>query len=133
MADSNPTRGARLPDDLEEEFGTYRDEHDKTNSEAVRDLLRRGLEAERRETVADLSPVHDVLTQLAGVLAALTIAVGVGGGVGVLPLGTALVWGTSMLAVAAVILVIIAAGVVEPVDERLRKRRTPETLGEVSD
>jgi len=123
MADSNPTRGARLPDELDDQFQEYRDERNQTNSEAVRDLLGRGLESERREQVADLSPAHDAATSFAGLLAALTMAVGLGGAVGALPLGTALVWGTAMLAVAAAILVAVARGLTETVDEIVRERR----------
>jgi len=51
------------------------------------------------------------------------MAVGLGGAVGALPLGTALVWGTAMLAVAAAILIAVARGLTETVDEIVRERR----------
>lgn len=49
MAESTPTRSTRFPEGLDERFTEYRDERDMTNSEALRSLVRAGLE-ERTET-----------------------------------------------------------------------------------
>jgi len=111
---------------MDRQYEEYRDQRDMTDAEALRMLIRQGLESERREQVADLSPAHDAATSFAGLLAALTMAVGLGGAVGALPLGTALVWGTAMLAVAAAILVAVAKGLTETVDEFVRERRREE-------
>lgn len=47
MASENPTRGTRLPENLDEEFEEFRDTNDMTNSEALRTLVREGLEQKR--------------------------------------------------------------------------------------
>lgn len=44
MADSNRTHATRLPDGLEERYSSYRDERDMTDSEALRSLIRSGLD-----------------------------------------------------------------------------------------
>ena len=46
MADSQPTRATRLPETLDERYTEFRDERGMTNSEALRALIRSGLEVE---------------------------------------------------------------------------------------
>ena len=46
MAESTPTRSTRFPEGLDERFTEYRDERDMTNSEALRSLVRAGLQEE---------------------------------------------------------------------------------------
>jgi len=46
MADETPTRSTRFPRGLDDRFTNYRDERDMTNSEALRSLVRTGLEEE---------------------------------------------------------------------------------------
>jgi hypothetical protein len=46
MADSQPTRATRLPETLDERYTEFRDEQGMTNSEALRTLVRSGLEVE---------------------------------------------------------------------------------------
>lgn len=48
MGEDNPTRATRFPNDMDEKFVEYRDERDMTSSEALRTLVRQGLEAEQR-------------------------------------------------------------------------------------
>jgi hypothetical protein len=50
---SSKVRGTRLPNDLDSEFVEYRDEREINDSEAVRNLVRAGLEAERAEGEED--------------------------------------------------------------------------------
>jgi len=47
MGEDNPTRATRFPNDMDEKFVEYRDDRDMTSSEALRTLVRRGLEAEQ--------------------------------------------------------------------------------------
>lgn len=53
MADSNPTRATRLPGDMDEEFEKFRDVNDMTSSEALRSLIRLGLEEARKGPLDD--------------------------------------------------------------------------------
>ena len=57
MADSQPTRATRLPETLDERYTEFRDERGMTNSEALRALIRSGLEVE----TADEEYVEQVL------------------------------------------------------------------------
>lgn len=63
MADSNKTRATRLPDETDENFQRYRDENDMTNSEALRSLIRAGLEEAHKDPLDDRPE-----TTLAGLL-----------------------------------------------------------------
>ena len=63
MADSNKTRATRLPDETDENFQEYRDENDMTNSEALRSLIRAGLEEANKDPLDDRPE-----TTLAGLL-----------------------------------------------------------------
>jgi hypothetical protein len=49
MADKQPTRSTRLPETLDERYTEYRDDKGMTNSEALRSLVRAGLEAKAEE------------------------------------------------------------------------------------
>jgi hypothetical protein len=51
MAQDTPTRSTRFPGDLDDRFEDYRDERDMTNSEALRSLVRTGLDYENGELV----------------------------------------------------------------------------------
>jgi hypothetical protein len=46
MADKQPTRATRLPESLDERYTDFRDGQGMTNSEALRALIRAGLEVE---------------------------------------------------------------------------------------
>lgn len=46
MADSPPARSSRFPEELDDKFVDYRDERGMTNSEALRSLVRSGLQSE---------------------------------------------------------------------------------------
>lgn len=63
MADSNKTRATRLPDATDEDFQEYRDRNDMTNSEALRSLIRAGLEEANKDPLDDRPE-----TTLAGLL-----------------------------------------------------------------
>jgi hypothetical protein len=62
MGDRPPTRGARLREGLDEDFQEYRDEHQMTDTEALRDLVRTGLEANKEDQ--DRQPTGLVATLL---------------------------------------------------------------------
>jgi hypothetical protein len=49
MADNQPTRSTRLPETLDDQYTEYRDDKGMTNSEALRSLVRAGLEAKKQE------------------------------------------------------------------------------------
>lgn len=63
MADSNKTRATRLPDETDEDFQEYRDKNDMTNSEALRSLIRAGLDEAHKGPLDDRPE-----TTLAGLL-----------------------------------------------------------------
>lgn len=56
---SSKVRGTRLPNDLDSEFVEYRDEREINDSEAVRNLVRAGLEAERADDEIDEETKRD--------------------------------------------------------------------------
>ena len=47
MPKDSPTRSTRFSGDLDDKFETYRDENNLSNSEALRQLVQSGIEAER--------------------------------------------------------------------------------------
>lgn len=53
MADEAPIRSAQFNQSLDEEFSQYVDEHGMSNSEALRVLVRKGLEHENDNTADD--------------------------------------------------------------------------------
>ena len=77
MADSQPTRATRLPETLDERYTEFRDERGMTNSEALRALIRSGLEVEtadeEEESEAPKTPgtASEWLLFVAGALAGL--------------------------------------------------------------
>jgi Flp pilus assembly protein TadB len=63
MAKDSPTRSTRFKEDLDDEFEKYRDTNDMSNSEALRSLVRSGMERERQDPLDDRPD-----TRLAGLL-----------------------------------------------------------------
>lgn len=61
-------RGVRLPEGLDDDFTSFRDERDMTNSEALRTLVRDGLrdDDDEQETDSDYEPVGWALLAAAG-------------------------------------------------------------------
>ena len=65
MADDTPTRSTRFPSGLDDRFVEYRDGRDMTNSEALRSLVRTGLEHEQGvaadggEVLARVDELHE--------------------------------------------------------------------------
>jgi len=53
MAKDNPTRSTRFPEDLDEEFEAYRDMNEMNNSEALRELVRAGIEEKKKDPLDD--------------------------------------------------------------------------------
>ena len=89
MADNPPTRATRLPNGMDEEFLDFKEQNDMTNSEALRALIRDGLEEKREqqqsrgELIRDGLPAGIVLSFVFALLTgvwAVTIAVTAGAG-----------------------------------------------------
>lgn len=53
MAKDNPTRATRLPDEMDADLQAYRDEKEMNNSEALRELIRSGLNEKRSDPLDD--------------------------------------------------------------------------------
>jgi len=53
MARESPTRSTRFPADLDDDFETYRNVNDMTNSEALRSLVRKGMNEVRSDPLDD--------------------------------------------------------------------------------
>lgn len=63
MTDNGPTRSTRFPASVDEDFQTYRDVNDMSNSEALRRLVSQGLEESKAHPLDDRPD-----TALAGLL-----------------------------------------------------------------
>jgi len=53
MAEDSPTRSTRFGEDLDDDFEKFRDVNDMTNSEALRNLVRRGMDDVRSDPLDD--------------------------------------------------------------------------------
>jgi predicted DNA-binding protein len=89
MADGSKTRSARLPDELNSQVEQYTEQQGMTNSEALRHLIRAGLEAET-EDGRRLTKLEDSLARIAEGMAVAVFAIVAVYVAGVLPLGATL-------------------------------------------
>ena len=105
MAKDNPTRGTRLPDEMDDEFQRYRDEKEMNNSEALRELVRLGLEVERNADTTAYSAYEHWFLSVSGVLATVSLLVAVASMTSIIALGDG-VAGASVLLVTSVLLLI---------------------------
>ena len=94
MAEERSTRGVSLSGELDDKLVAYRDRNDMTTSEALRALIRDGLEEKREqhqsrgELIRDGLPAGIVLSFVFALLTgvwAVTIAVTVGAGAALAP------------------------------------------------
>jgi len=74
MADGSKTRSARLPDELNSQVEQYTEQQGMTNSEALRHLIRAGLEAET-EDGRRLTKLEDSLARIAEGMAVAVFAI----------------------------------------------------------
>jgi hypothetical protein len=63
MAGDRPTRSTRFPEAVDDEFEMFRDVNDMSNSEALRELVKTGLEEKKKHPLDDRPD-----TRLAGLL-----------------------------------------------------------------
>lgn len=89
MADGSKTRSARLPEELNRQVEQYTEQQGMTNSEALRHLIRAGLEAET-EDGRRLTKLEDSLARIAEGMAVAVFAIVAVYVAGVLPLGATL-------------------------------------------
>ena len=89
MADGSKTRSARLPGELNSQVEQYTEQQGMTNSEALRHLIRAGLEAET-EDGRRLTKLEDSLARIAEGMAVAVFAIVAVYVAGVLPLGATL-------------------------------------------
>jgi predicted DNA-binding protein len=89
MADRSNTRAARLPGELDSKVEQYTEQQGMTNSEALRHLIRAGLEAET-EDGRRLTKLEDSLARIAEGMAVAVFAIVAVYVAGVLPLGATL-------------------------------------------
>jgi len=118
MADNPPTRATRLPNGMDEEFLEFKDQNDMTSSEALRALIRDGLEEKREqqqsrvELIEDGLPAGIVLSFVFAVLTgvwAITVAVTVGAPAALTP---------AVLSVTGALLSILLVDVAKRLDAR---------------
>jgi predicted DNA-binding protein len=89
MADGSKTRSARLPDELNSQVEQFTEQQGMTNSEALRHLIRAGLEAET-EDGRRLTKLEDSLARIAEGMAVAVFAIVAVYVAGILPLGATL-------------------------------------------
>ena len=118
MAHRNPTRSTRLPDGLDDDFTDFKDSKDMTSSEALRTLIRDGLEEKREQQQSRVELIREglpagivlsfVFALLTGVWA-ITLAATTGAGAALTP---------AVLSVTGALLSILLVDVAKRLDTR---------------
>lgn len=128
-ADTGKVRGSRLPNDLDERFVEYRDDRDINNAQAVRNLMRIGLEEENTQDdpSSGQRPTNGPVTLIAGTILAFTLPMTTAAFVALLLLPTTYlvlpVLSAGLLWMAVSILLIVT-GTTFKIDQWLADRRT---------
>jgi hypothetical protein len=102
MAEESTTRTTRLSGELDRRYEEYRDKYDMTDAEALRSLLRGGLDEHESDDKPQRSATDELLLSTASNLATITVVIALLGAAELVAPAAAALVGTVSLVVAAI-------------------------------